>query len=252
MNEISIQIKYDAFPANFELEDFQGIEEFRDELSKEYIANVKGTPVGRGGLAYELLINTILNISLEDFINMILGGLAYDVVKHGAKSFALKPFFKALEKLNKQNHNGIAIRELHLIFEDSEIIIKSIDERGIYHIVPRVFENIVKVYSEMKNSQTGRYPSKIHIPVIYDAKQTAEGEKVGYRQPIIMDEYLTDLSDENYFQYWGLFYEYIDQPIVYDVINKTLTKNSYWEDHLFETYLLPKIWENWNEEESNP
>lgn len=248
MNEISIHIKYYAFQDNFDLEDFQGINDFKNEVSKEYVSNIKGIPVGRGGGVYELIINTIINSTLQDFLNMLIGGVVYDTVKFGSKSLLLKPFFKAFEKLNSQNSNGIGIREFRLKFEETEIIIKSIDEIGIYQIVPKVFKKLITIYPNLKHTKSQHYPQQISIPVLFD-KNINKSHHPKYREPLVEEEYLENLNKEQYFHFWGLNYEFTHEQLVFDLEKNSLTEYEYCDSNFFETFIRREIFEDSNDEE---
>ncbi|MGV3631745.1 MAG: hypothetical protein ACO1O6_11100 [Bacteroidota bacterium] len=238
MNQIAFNITYHAFYSDTELEDFEGIREFRNELSENYISKVKGIPAGRGGGVYELIVDVIVNSTLEDYLKFMLEGLAFDLIKSGTKSLVFKPFLEAFEKFNSKNKNGVAIAEFKLQFEETEIVIKSLDDHGVYSIVPRVFEHLTKMYFNLKHPESGHLPNKISVPVILDPKIT-QHYLHKFREPLGEEEYLEDLKQEQYFEFWGLEYEFslpLTQ-VVYDVKQAKITSDEFYTAAIFEDYV---------------
>lgn len=193
MNNISIKIDYDAFFSggsleDLKIEDFKGITEFKDDLSSEYVTYIKGHGVGRGGLVYDLIIEMIMNVSLKDFLEIIAGGIAYDLVKYGTKSLVLRPFILAFEKFNSLNNNSVRIGTFRLKFEESDIVINSINKSGIFHIVPQVFEKFLSHYQNLKHPLSNLFPDEVRIPVIYDS-ELEKDNYVKYRELLEMENF---------------------------------------------------------------
>lgn len=243
-SEIAINISYDAFLCDYELEDFEGVEELKLELSKHYVSKVKGTPVGRGGGVYEFFIDLLMNISLEDFLKFISQGLAFDAIKSGTKSLVLKPFMRAFEDFNKKNGDSVAIREFKFQFEDSEVVIRAIDDRGVYSTAPEVFLQLSKIYNQLRDNVSNKFPNRICIPVVWDEK-IADSESSKYRELLIdEEEYLNNQMDpKQYFEFWGLSFEFnhSQSQIVFDLENKMMTAHGFYEASVFERFILPTL-----------
>lgn len=245
MNGISINISYNAFYNNHDLEDFKGITELKRELSNCYVSRIKGTPVGRGGGGvYEFVIDLIMNTSLEEFTKLLLDGLAFDLIKSNTKKFILKPFIKAFEDFNEKNGGQVTIREFKFQFENSEVVIRSVNDQGVYTITPLVFEKIAKVYSVLFDPISKKYPNRICVPVIYDQILT-KNESIHFRELLTDEnEYLhNNLSPTQYFDFWGLNYEFnnTQSEVVYDVANSSLTVNEFFSGDIFERFILSKL-----------
>src|SRR4051794_8560298 len=83
-------------------DDLQDIDEFRRELNAEYISVVKGRPAGAGGFTH-LYVEVISSLSFSHFVQLLLDGIAFDLIKRGAESFVLRPFIAAYKKLRDRN-----------------------------------------------------------------------------------------------------------------------------------------------------
>ena len=77
-----------------DLFDLAGIEEFRAELTNHYVGAVHARPGPCGGL-YGLVVEFLTSFSLQHFVNLILDGVAYDLIKSGSDALVLRPFVAA-------------------------------------------------------------------------------------------------------------------------------------------------------------
>ncbi|MFN7910479.1 MAG: hypothetical protein ACK5QC_01565 [Bacteroidota bacterium] len=243
MNNISIKIEYDAFFSDNALEDFKGIEELKKELSTEYVTHVKGKGVGRGGLVYDLAIEIIMNSSLEDFIKFILSGVAFDVIKFGVKNLALKPFMTALEKFNAANNNGVRVGSLRLKFDESDILLTSINKNGVFHIIPKLFSILPSNYSYLKHPTSKLRPDEIRVPLIQDSN-LERIDSIKFRELSEFEDIELDLADDNYFGFWGLSFNINQQSLVYAVDSKTVTNDDFYTANIFDTYVRHKLMDN--------
>lgn len=243
-NEIAINISYNAFYTNYDLEDFQGVVELKQVLSQHYVSRIKGTPVGRGGGVYEFIVGFLMNISLKDFIKFILEGLAFDLIKSETKSLVLKPFMKAFEDFNAKNGGHVAIREFKFQFDESEVVIRSINDQGVYSIAPLVFEKLAQAYSKLLEPNSNKYPNRICIPIVYDTIM-AKTDSIQYRELLTdEEEYLFNkLSTNQYFEFWGINFEFNHaQPeVVFDVKKTTMTSNEFYSATNFERFVLSNL-----------
>ncbi|MEY3500005.1 MAG: hypothetical protein RL308_1674 [Bacteroidota bacterium] len=244
MNEIAINISYNAHFSDYELEDFEGVQELKTELSKHYVSRIKGTPVGRGGGVYEFVVDIMMNISLGGFTKFILENVAFDLIKSGTKSLVLKPFMKAFEDFNSKNGGKVAIREFKFQFEDSEVVIRSVNNQGVYSVAPLVFEKLAKVYSNLLEPNSNKHPNRICIPVVYD-RIMEKTETTRYRELLNdEEEYLFNkLSLNQYFEFWGLNFEFNHaQPdIVFDVQNNQLTSDEFFSGDIFARFVISTL-----------
>jgi hypothetical protein len=233
MNNIAIQIEYNAFQNNFELEDFKDVNLFKEELSEDYIANIKGIPVGRGGGAYELIVKLILDIDLQTFLGVIAGGLAYDLVKMGTKKYFLKPLLEAYKRFKERNDDSLIICELRFLFQDTVVIVKSLENLDLYPALPKVFDKLTEKYKYLVTLNNEK-PAEISIPVIFD--KDLKNKK--YREPFTQEEdFDGNYKLEDYYKYWGTRYVFSYKQIVFDVMNeKYLDEEYYTEEEFWREY----------------
>ncbi|MDO6390996.1 hypothetical protein Q4E40_12715 [Pontibacter sp. BT731] len=115
MNEISISLSYKV----------QGGDIFDDlekDLKEEYIINVQSKPGTAAMGIWDSMVEIIVNVELKDYVMIVLGGAAWDLVKAGSRSFFLRPLVQAFEKLEKQ-HEYFDYTSLRLKFQDTEIVV---------------------------------------------------------------------------------------------------------------------------------
>ncbi len=208
-----------------------GLDEFRHELDQEYSSVVHGRPGDLGGL-YQLAVHFISNITLADIAALIGSGVAYDLLKSGSKAFVLRPFLNAYKQLRDRNPSfRIDIEELRLEFQDSIVAIDSTYSNAIPSQVGDLLTILAKSYSKLV-LPSGEAPFEIRIPVLED---TSEDRISRFRATLEVDEMIARRSKEDYFGYWGLWYDYSRQFRVLDVQRQLLidegflSRDRYWQ-----------------------
>jgi hypothetical protein len=229
---ISIKIEYWTLPNGSPTgEEPEGIEEFRNDLQEDYVSLVRGHSGACGGGLYEFLINITTNITLRDVANIILGGIAYDIVKSGTRSFVLRPLISAFNKLKSRNiERNIQIDELRFFFQDADVVIKRISEQQIFENLGQIFKALAENF-EYLMGQTGEQPYIIHIPVFEDPDQRF----CRFRSLLDFDETIKGVTEGDYLRFWGVRYNLEGQDRVFDVKRHLLidtnylTQEEYWE-----------------------
>jgi hypothetical protein len=79
----------------------EGISEFKAELAEHYVSQVRGRPGALGGL-YGLSIEFLTSFSLQHFLNLIVDGIPYDLVKSGSDALILQ-FFAPLSPRTRRS-----------------------------------------------------------------------------------------------------------------------------------------------------
>jgi hypothetical protein len=185
MDKPILKISYDAFASNFEIEDFTHIEDFKSDLSKEYGYFIKPRPVGRGGGAYELIVEFLLNMDLKTYLTGVGGYLtvkAIDkVVDPKLDQYLFKPFFRFFKSFSDKHGGGVDICEFKIELYNSKIVIYKIEELSIVEtfqkILETIYQNLEKIVLE------DEFPSEFTIPVFADVIN----DKVIYRTPLEME-----------------------------------------------------------------
>jgi hypothetical protein len=242
-----LQIKYEAFFSNDEIEDFQDLELFERGINENYNSFVKAMGVGRGGGVYQLVFHFISNLDLSSYLQIVAGYLAIKIIdkavdksldkaidkikENTGKSEEIKDIEKYLfiplqneyKKLKKSNPMldyysfQIELKDINIFIyktcEDS--LISNLNEKIAQ--INRQWQNIKMIYSD---EQPHFKVTEIHIPAIPDIL----GDRKIYRTPM-GDEETKQLDQKDYFECWGINYFHNQLSGVYDVKNKTIIRN---------------------------
>jgi hypothetical protein len=214
--------------------DLDGIDEFRRELAADYVSVVKGRPAGAGGFTH-LYVEVISSLSLSHLIQLLLDGLAFDLIKKGGESFVLRPFLVAFEKLRDRNKTSrlIDIAELQIHFQDSILLIHEVSTDTIVQNLEKILLSIAQNYEDLAFGD-GESPFLIHIPVFEDLE---EDRPCKFRVRGDIDETICSDGPADYFKFWGLEYVVEADRRVYDVARRLVF------DERFNT--LEEHWAEW-------
>lgn len=210
------------------IHDLAGIQEFRSELKEEYLSLVRSRPGDLGGL-YQLAVHFVSDITLSDVTAFLGAGIAYDLIKSGSKQFLLRPFLRAYERLREKNKN-VDIEVLRLEFSDSIVAIDSTFPNAIPSVLGDVLQTLAQNYGAL-TLPSGETPFEIRIPVLEDRSEASMG---GFRAVLEVDEMVSKRAREDYFGFWGLWYDYSHQFRVFDVKRRVLidhpflSREEYW------------------------
>lgn len=223
MDKPILKISYDAFASNFEIEDFTHIEEFKVDLAKEYGYFIKPRPVGRGGGAYELVVEFLLNTDLKTYLSIVgcyIGGKFIDkVIDPKLDQYLFKPFFNFFKSFSEK-HGGVEICEFKIELYNSKIVIYKIEDLSIVDTFEKI---LATIYQNFENIVIeNEFPSEFTIPVFADIVN----EKVVYRPPLGMDEPKENITKEDYFKLWRLDYEFIHGQKVFDFVNNAFIEDA--------------------------
>jgi hypothetical protein len=222
----AIKITYwaEAIQGKTSIYDLDGIDDFREELGESYLAVVQGRPGDLGGL-HELAIEIISNLTFVEFSKFLLGGVAFDVIKSGAKSLILRPFLNAYRKLKDRNASvQMDIEELKVVFQDVVIIIYKITDDSIFSSLEVILKQIAQNLDHL-TLQSGEIPFEIHVPVFEDA---ADDRPCRFRVKLDVDETISSFSNSDYLGLWGIHYDYAGRR-VFDVERRLLIENEFYE-----------------------
>jgi len=146
----------------------EGIAEFRAELSKNYIGQVHARPGDLGGL-YAFSVEFFTTFSLHRFLDLIVDGVAYDLVKSGGDALILRPFlaaYKALKQRNTGRFSRIHIDRLRFSFQDSVVVIHGLNANLVL-ILERILKTLAENYNHLL-LRSGERPFLISIPIVED------------------------------------------------------------------------------------
>ncbi|HEV2224506.1 MAG TPA: hypothetical protein VGY31_12355 [Terriglobia bacterium] len=231
--DTSVAVRYwiaTSRPGDFP--DLDGIHDFRKELASHYVSIVKGRPTGAGGIA-RLYVEIISTLSLSHITQLLIDGIAFDLIKHGAKSFVLRPFLAAYRKLQRRNCKlFLDIVELQIEFQDCLLVIHETSSDAILNHLERILVTLAQNYSRLLLNN-GERPFSIHIPVFEDpdADRPCRFRVIGD-----IDETIRSEGPADYFRFWGLVYDRARVVRVYDVMRQSMLDENFntLERHWFE------------------
>ena len=214
------------------MEDLVGIDEFEAELSENFSVFVKGKPSDAlGGGLYEMVITILHNELVHDAL-VFSGGLLTDTVTDFAKDQTKKflanyigtPIKNAFAKIKNLNPEKTPeIERVEVQFKDINFIIYNVCHDGIsknLDIILDLFESRINAFIS-----EGQLPTCVYVPLFRDDKAQSTNWK---QQPVFrmlekVDETITDVRDDAYLNYWGLFYTFQeDQCRIYNVRTKEI------------------------------
>ena len=200
------------------LYDLKGIDDFRTELAEHYVSYVKGRPGDLGGL-YNLSVEIVSTLALSHVLRLVLDGIAFDLIKEGMKAFVLRPFLAAYKRLRERNADDPPdIEELRLIFQDAVVTIDCLGHDTIASSLEGIVKALAANFDRLRLN-TSETPFEIHIPVFEDP---ADDRPSRFRVLLDVDEAIPSVSAEDYFRYWGLWYDFSRQHRVYDLARQLL------------------------------
>ncbi len=213
-----LQIKYDAFPDDSGgLEDFRGIEEFKQEIEENYNCFIKGQGTGRGGSAYELIIHFISNLHWADLSTLIAIDFAKKVVTKAESSLLerllFKPVQNAYHKLKDKN-DILDCFSFQIELQDIKVFMYRTSENSLILNLEKILKAITTHQTQLIQTDSCKI-DEIHIPVVLDI---LNGSKI-LRTPLGMTE-TKSIDKSDYFRYWGITYNHNQQRTIYDLKNR--------------------------------
>lgn len=192
--------------------DFQllGLDKFANALEKDFFSS--------------LYVNKLLTKKKECFLtleltcNLTLPGLLYHFKKGEWGAFAshTSSLSKNLGELESKNSFPVDVEEFSIFLKDTAIIINRLHSQSIASQLETIISKIAGNYMNIIR-KSGEMPFEIYVPV-FDSNEEEE-EDYG----ILNDEFVfVERATEEYYKYWGLYYESERDPFIYDVENQIL------------------------------
>lgn len=231
-----IKISYWTYPDG---EEFEALDVFKKEVSNEYALEIKSEKTdAMGGGLYELALELINNINLEDFIKDYVKGFVEDGIKIGLGHF-WRPLFKMIKNLfNKNEKFKPGIESLRLVFNDCEIIIYPIYSNSIDQVMDDIMQKLSEHFLEIRRKAKSKITS-IHIPIF---NQIDTYEVCFYRVKLNVDENIPKFSKDDYFKLWGIKCE-SRSDLVYDVSQGVGIQTRFYTQHEYDE-LLRNLWDS--------
>lgn len=212
MNDLFISMDYND-------REFEGIDDFKSELEKEYSAQVRPKWIPAFSEGAECWFTIFVNSEITNFLaSAIAGGFAWDIIKVGAKSYVFEPFFNALEKLNKRNEtkwNGLRILKLKFQFDDCEIFVGGLN-KNFTSVMSSVFQEIAKKKPEFER-RIDQQIIRIELPI-----EKFERKGLSEREKYTIDTFNEDYSIGTFLKLWKLTCKTDFPVIIYNFEDDTL------------------------------
>jgi len=179
---------------------------FKKSLEKNFFAEVViQNKLVANTKVENLIINIHCNYNLSEIVTYVSNGTWGNIHENEKPT----PFIKAFNKLqNNNNKYTIDIEEFLIHFNDTTIIINKIYDNSI----PDQLENILTQLANHYIYYTKGYtdiPYEIYIPIFE--------ENIFIDNSIILDTKRTINTKEDFFNYWSLYFSYMDDAVVYDL-----------------------------------
>jgi hypothetical protein len=227
----AIVVKYWVSTDHLPFDDLGGIDEFRDELASAYVSVVSGRAGAAGGITH-LLIELTSTFSLSHLTQLILDGVAFDLIKSGAEALVLRPFVAAYRRLQQRNKDSfVDIGELKIQFRDSLLILHEISSNTLVSQLENILQALAHSYNNFL-LENGEFPYTIEIPVFEDPDEDRPSR---FRVIGNIDETIRSQGPEDYVGFWGLEYDHAGLR-VFDVQRQLLldeqfnTLDRYWQE----------------------
>jgi hypothetical protein len=151
------------------------------------------------------LVELTSTFSLSHLAQLIVDGVAFDLIKNGAEALVLRPFIAAYRHLQECNKDSfVDIGELKIQFRDSLLVMHEISSNTLVSQLENVLTTLARSYDRFFLKQ-GEAPYTIEIPVFEDAEKD---RPCRFRVIGDIDETIRIRGPEDYLGFWGLEYDH--------------------------------------------
>jgi len=189
--------------------DLIGLETFIKKLEKNYFAEVEVQKSISDSQEIELVIEVRSRISFA----LAVEHFRVDVLSKSntADSNFLLSCLTELRAVN--NTESIDILEISFLMEDTSLFIQRVCGFSIVQQLDNIFRLVMNDYNYII-TEIKEVPSEIHIPVF----KNDEHEK----EPLdLIPESAKETTERDYFAYWGLYLDALNETAIYDVENSS-------------------------------
>lgn len=193
--------------------DFQlnGLESFANALERDYYSSLYVTKL--------LTEKNECLLTLELTCNLTLAGLLFHFKKNewGVAQSNRSPLSKLLDELEAKNTFSIDVDEFSIFLKDTAVIINRINTKSIpdqlHSIISKVGEHYVYLTREL-----GEMPFEIYVPVFESGDEDEDEDYDSSEDEMVF----LDKNIEEYYHYWGLYFESEKDPIIYCLDDRSL------------------------------
>ncbi len=186
-----------------------GLEEFRASLERDYFSQVSIRNFREDPYRCELAVGMHSKLDMNALVNGYRDGIWGS--PDGEQE--ANPLLIALEQLNLQNPVEVDIEEIAIFLQDTLLIVKNIYPRSVAEQFGHLMEALSGHFEHL-SQQHRKLPYEIYIPVFEEGETDPE-------LPIQRPSSLQRCSAD-YLRYWGLYYEFEEDAVIYDLGSKNI------------------------------
>ena len=189
-----------------------GLDVFRKVLEKDFFSTVKiSSPIGpQVGVSAKLVVEMYCNLGLIEMLshyNKGNWGATFD--RQGENS----PLQTAFRQLSEQNTIEIDIDEFTLFLKDTTVIINATGPQSIPLHWDTILSEMGSHFVHFTKGLT-EMPFEIYLPVFMGTTTD--------NIPTLLTISAETYDQNDYFRYWGLYFESQEDAVIYDLKNKSI------------------------------
>jgi hypothetical protein len=197
----SLKIKFDDNPK------IEGLNVFRKCLEKHFFSDVSVRNCSSDKNFVNLVVEMNTNFNLNEALYFLKNKIMRDTAGKNTNKIAMT-FSKAFSKLQESNGLPIDIEEFSFFLNNVSIIVKRVYQNSIPNQLKNILNAIGNNY-EYYTKQFQEVPFEIYIPVFEDDSPENSIK--------ILDIMSLGNTESDYFKYWGLYFDFNDDAVVYDL-----------------------------------
>lgn len=212
-----MELNYDDFNYNSQIRtdlysQINGLDAFRKVLERDFFSTVSiSAPCcSQDGTSGKLVVEMYCNLGLTEVLshfNKGNWGATYE------KQGGISPLLASFHQLRDQNILDVEIDELTLFLKDTTIIINTIGPCSIPLHWDAIITEMGSHFIHFTKGLT-EMPFEIYLPVFMGT--TTENI------PTLLDINTENYDQNDYFKYWGLYFESQEDAVIYDLERKSI------------------------------
>lgn len=198
-----------GFNKNLEIE---GLDCFTRNLEKHFFSQVTIRNYSHTANTVSLVVELDCNFGLLEALHH------FEKNTWGNFKSQENSFSGALNQLRERNSVEIDVEEFSLFLQDTSIILNRIYAQSIPEQLQNIFSKVNEHVIHFTKGLT-EVPYEIYVPVFED--NVMENEDI-----LLMNIKSGNRVEQNYFDFWGLYYFSDEDAVVYDLKNQSIIKGN--------------------------
>ncbi len=193
-----------------------GLERFQNQLERNFFSKVTIKSNGKPDTQESLILDINSNFSFEEAIYNIRN--FSDVFTDPSNQITFS-FHDAFKELLAENELAMDIEELYITFSDTSIIVQRIYEHSIPEQIENIFKAVIQHSAFLTKGMT-EVPFEIYVPIFEQVNLAGDEELIESTSDLMI--YKNTKND--YFGFWGLYFDSEENAVIYDLKNKSFIK----------------------------